>query len=299
MTLAVYAPTSIDVSRLPAPDAIETLDFETLVAERLSDLAARASQAGVPYNVTGLETDPIVIDQQVHAFRELLMRARVNDGIRSVLPAFARQADLENAVARANVVRIVRYDDDGNITYQESDTALLRRYLSSFAAPAAGSEDGYMFAALKAYPEAHDIKVRNGGGGKVLVHLLGAGGVPAPIDTVFTVAKALDAKDVRPLTDDVTVSAAIIRPYSMAGTLVVPRGPDPSQVVAAAVSSVRAFGASRYRIGAEIPVSALQAAAYVPNVLRVVMETPTEDLAAVANVAPYLVDVALTYEVQA
>lgn len=299
MTIAAYAPAAIDVSRLPAPDAIETLDFEALVADRLRDFAARATQAGVPYDVTALETDLVVIDQQVHAFRELLMRARVNDGIRSVLPAFARQADLENAVARANVVRIVRYDDDGNITFQESDTALLRRYLSSFAAPAAGSEDGYIFAALNAYPEAHDIKVRNGGAGKVLVHLLGAGGMRAPIDTVFAVAKALDAKDVRPLTDDVTVSAAVIHPYSMVGKLVVPRGPDPSQVVAAAVSSVRAFGASRYRIGAEVPISALQAAAYVPNVMRVVLETPVEDLAAVANVAPYLVDVSLTYEVQA
>ncbi|NTD85494.1 baseplate assembly protein [Agrobacterium tumefaciens] len=289
----------LDLSLLPKPDAIETLSFETLVDERLKDFAARSSQVGVPYTVTGLETDPIVIDQQVHAFREMLMRARVNNGIRSVLPAFARGADLENVVARANVVRIVRYGDNDEIIFQESDTALLRRYLASFAAPAAGSEDGYTFAALKAYPEAHDIKVRNGGAGKVLVHLLADGGMQTPLDSVFAVAKALDAKDVRPLTDDVTVSAAVINPYSMAGKLVVPRGPDPSQVVAAAVASVRAFGASRYRIGAEIPISALQAAAYVPNVLRVVMESPVEDMPAVANVAPYLVNVSLTYEVQA
>lgn len=289
----------LDLSLLPKPDAIETLSFEKLVDDRLNDFAARSAQVGAPYTATGLETDPIVIDQQVHAFRELLMRARVNNGIRSVLPAFARGADLDNVVARANIARIVKFDDNDEIIFQESDSALLRRYLASFAAPAAGSEDGYTFAALKAYPEAHDIKVRNGGAGKVLVHILADGGVPSSIDSVFSVAKALDARDVRPLTDDVTVSAAIIHPYSMVGKLIVPRGPDPSQVVAAAVASVRAFGASRYRIGVEIPVSALQAAAYVPNVLRVALDAPTSDLPAVANVAPYLVNVSLTYEVQA
>ncbi len=294
--MAIHTPDIIDVSRLPEPDAIEKLDFETILAARMADFDKRAQQAGFDYDVGDLETDPIKIDQEVHAYREVLMRSRVNDGIRSVLPAFAKGADLDNAVSRANVVRIVTLDERGNIIFREDDDALLRRYLASFDAPAAGSEDGYLAASLKAWPQAHDIRVVNGGAGKVLVYLLGAAGSPAPVDAVFSVAKALDAKHVRPLTDDVTVSAAQIDRYTLSATLVVPRGPDPAQVVDAAVKSVRAFGVARYHIGAEVPASALLAAAYVPNVMRIEPVT-VADLPARANVAPYLTDINLTYRV--
>lgn len=295
--MAIHTPDIIDVSRLPKPDAIETLDFETILASRMTDFGKRAEQAGFDYDVGELETDSIKIDQEVHALREVLMRSRVNDGIRSVLPAFAKGADLENAVSRANVVRIVSLDEHGKVIFREDDDALLRRYLASFDAPAAGSEDGYLAAALKAWPQAHDIRVVNGGAGKVLVYLLGVDGVTAPLDAVFAVAKALDAKHTRPLTDDVTVSAAAIDRYTLTGKLIVPRGPDPAQVLEAAVKSVKAFGVARYHIGAEIPRDALLSAAYVPNVIRI-EDVVFSDLPARANVAPFLAAVNLTFGVQ-
>lgn len=288
----------IDLSRLPEPDAIDKLDFETILAARMSDLEKRAEQAGYEYDTGGLETDPLKIDQEAHAFREMLMRARVNDGLRSTLPAFAKKADLDHAVSKAGVERIILFDDHGKMTFREEDGALLRRYLATFSAPAAGSEDGYLAAALKAWPQAHDIRVVNGGAGKVLVHLLGADGAVAPLDAVFAVAKALDAKHIRPLTDDVTVSAATIDRYSLTGKLIVPRGPDPAQVVAAAVKRVKEFGIARYHIGAEIPRDALLSAAYVPNVIRIEGVT-FSDVPARASVAPYLTGINLTFGVEA
>ncbi|NTF92588.1 baseplate J/gp47 family protein [Rhizobium rhizogenes] len=295
--MAIYAPTIIDVSRLPEPDAIEKLDFETILAARMSDLEKRAKQAGYEYDVGDLETDPIKIDQEAHAYREMLMRARVNDGLRSTLPAFAKNADLDHAVSKAGVERIVTLDEHGKVIFREDDGALLRRYLATFSAPAAGSEDGYLAAALKAWPQAHDIRIVNGGAGKVLVYLLGAGGVAAPLDAVFAVAKALDAKHIRPLTDDVTVSAAAIDRYALTGKLIVPRGPDPAQVLAAAIKSVKTFGDARYHIGAEIPRDALLSAAYVPNVIRI-EGAEFSDMPGRANVAPYLTGINLTFGVQ-
>ncbi|MFJ6324084.1 MULTISPECIES: baseplate J/gp47 family protein [unclassified Rhizobium] len=290
--------TIIDLSRLPEPDAIDKLDFETILAARMSDLEKRAEQAGYEYDTGGLETDPLKIDQEAHAFREMLMRARVNDGLRSTLPAFAKNADLDHAVSKAGVERIILVDEHGKVTFREDDGALLRRYLATFSAPAAGSEDGYLAAALKAWPQAHDIRVVNGGAGKVLVYLLGADGAVAPLDAVFAVAKALDAKHIRPLTDDVTVSAATIDRYSLTGKLIVPRGPDPAQVVAAAVKRVKEFGIARYHIGAEIPRDALLSAAYVPNVIRIEGVT-FSDVPARASVAPYLTGIDLTFGVEA
>jgi phage-related baseplate assembly protein len=289
---------TLDLSLLPRPKALEDISFEALLAQRLADFKARAEQAGIDYDVDGLETDPIVVDQQSHAYREMLMRARVNDGIRSVLPAFSKGSDLDHVVARAGVVRIVTLDADGKETFREKDEALLRRYLASFAAPAAGSEDGYMAAALAAWPAAHDIRLYNGGPGKVLVYLLGADGQVAPMDAVFAVAKALNVKSVKGFTDDVTVSAALVEPYTFQAKLIVPRGPDPSLVVAAAVESVRAFGLSRYRIGAEVPAEALVSAAYVPNVRRILHDV-AGDIPARQSVAPYLARIDLSFEVAA
>ena len=158
--------TIINVADLPAPSAIEALDFESILARQKAKFqefweAARASNPDLdlpPYDVAMLEFDPVIIDIEAETYRELLIRARVNDALRAVLPAFAAGADLDNIAARANVVRLVTArDEDGNPTAYETDAQLLDRYLAAFAAPSAGSEDAYVYQAATAWPERHDI----------------------------------------------------------------------------------------------------------------------------------------------
>jgi phage-related baseplate assembly protein len=295
-------PNTIDLSRFPPPEALRDLSYEAIVAERLDELVARYEAQEIVYDVERLETDPGVILQQEDAYRELLDKQGINDAIRAILPAFATGRNLEHIAARANVERaIITPTTTGSPAVYETDAQLLDRYLASFAAPAAGSEDGYIARAAKAWPARYDIRVLgpewHGVRGRVQVILLAAGGSPVSAGTLQTVRDALNAKDARPLTDDVQVMPALVTPWSLTAHLVIRRGPDPAVVRAQAETSARAYALSRYFVGGEVPANAVSGSLYVPNVERVVMSSPLADLPGSASRAWWLSELTLTHEV--
>jgi phage-related baseplate assembly protein len=298
------APT-INIADLPLPDAIEELDAEAIIAARMARFQADAEAAGFPYDVGALETDPIKIDQEAHAFRELLMRSRVNSAVRAVLPAYAQKADLDAIAARANVGRqlITPADPVNNIAaVYEDDTKLLVRYLTSFAVPSAGSEDGYIYRAVTAVPALRDVAVLgpayHGHAGRVYVRLLWEGGADVPDDAVQAVIAAVrDTKGGRPLTDDVVVSSAPITPYSLALSIQVPPGPAPDMIEAAALAAVRKAADARYAIGAQVWLNYLAGAAYVANVQKVTLASPAADVVPDAGGAAYCTDISVSVEV--
>src|SRR5450830_63525 len=87
----------IDLSLLPAPAVVETLDFETIYAARvqavldlLSDEVREQAAA-----VLALESEPATKLLQENSYRELIIRNRVNDAAKAIMLAFATGADLE------------------------------------------------------------------------------------------------------------------------------------------------------------------------------------------------------------
>ena len=93
--------TAVDLSRLPAPTIVETLDFDTIYGQMLAQLLIL-----LPGFDATVESDPAVKLLQVAAYREVLLRARVNDAARAVMPAYAVGADLDNLAALMSVVRL-------------------------------------------------------------------------------------------------------------------------------------------------------------------------------------------------
>jgi len=275
----------INPAHLPMPDAIEQFAIEDLIAARMADFVARADAEGVPYDVDGLETDPIKIDQEVHAYREFLMRARVNDGIRAILPAYAQGTDLDAIAARANVDRLVIADANpatGAAAIMEDDAGLLLRYLASFAVPGAGSRDAYIYHSVTAWPQARDIAVVgaeiHGVPGRASIYLLAEAGAAVPDEAINAVRAAVVKDNVKPLTDQVTVGGASITPYTIQMTITLPPGPAPEAVRQAVLAAVRQAAGARFAIGAKVYVNALEGAAYVANVLRVERSLPTADI---------------------
>lgn len=159
------------MSRFVAPD-LEALGdvpqvvpvvFEDIKAARDDFLVAALARVGIDYDVTGLETDPMVIAySEGGGFQEMNFRQRVNEAIRGLSLATAITGDLDHIGATyAGIGRLV-YDnaeDDQPANSQwdplrgkwvETDTIFRARIKLAFEAfSTAGPEGAYVFHALE------------------------------------------------------------------------------------------------------------------------------------------------------
>ncbi len=245
----------IDLSQLPAPTVVEPLDFETILAEIVADFRGRYTDY-----TAWVESDPALKLLEVAAYRELLLRNRINEAAKANILAFARGADLEHLVALNGVVRQAA----------ESDERLLQRFrLSLEALSVAGPRGGYEFHALSADPRVKSVDITSDTAGTVQLVLIGgdnADGLPGAA-LVARVLAALSSASVRPLTDAVTVLAARNIVYQLQVALTVGDGPDRTLVQAAAERAILAYLLDRHRVGATIYKSAVLGAAHVPGVI--------------------------------
>src|SRR3546814_9898080 len=91
--------TAVDLSRLPAADIIEALDLETILADAVTRM-----KAAMP-DFVERDSDPATKLLQVFAYFAQLLRQRVNDAARAVMPAYATGADLDNIAALFGINR--------------------------------------------------------------------------------------------------------------------------------------------------------------------------------------------------
>ncbi|MCB5320437.1 baseplate assembly protein, partial [Yersinia massiliensis] len=87
----------IDLSQLPAPLVVESLDYETLLTERKAAFIALyplEEQDAVMQTLT-LESEPITKLLQESTYRELVLRQRVNEAAQAVMVAYANGSDLD------------------------------------------------------------------------------------------------------------------------------------------------------------------------------------------------------------
>ncbi len=85
----------IDLSKLPPPQLIEELDYELILTEMRDKLRELLPE----WTGYELESDPANKVLEVAAYREMLLRQRVNEAARSVMVAFARGTDLDHLAA--------------------------------------------------------------------------------------------------------------------------------------------------------------------------------------------------------
>lgn len=248
----------VNLSALPAPAALQPWTYEAILDARMQDLLARFTAAGVGYDVTDLETDPSRILQEVDAFREGLVRQRVNEAVLATSLAYAVGADLDVRAADYGCVR----------ASGETDSSLrLRAQLAWEALARGGSYGGYEYDARSAAPaDIADVavyghEIEGVALGEVRIVVLGAGrsGVTPP-PALTAVRNRVTPRDLRKVNDLVTVVAAEIVPYQIDVILVLPRGADGPTVRAAQYVRALAYAASRQRIGAPVTFGGVMAA---------------------------------------
>lgn len=270
--------TAVDLSRLPAPDVVEQIDYETILAAMLADLQARDPQ------FTALtESDPAYKLLQVCAYREMLVRQRCNEAARAVMLAYAVGSDLDQLGALFGVTRLQL--DPGNPAESipptmESDTEFRRRIqLAPEGYSVAGPEGAYIFHALSADPDVLDASATSPMPGEVLVTVLSRQGDGAPSAAlVAAVAGALTQDSVRPLTDQVTVQAATIVPYAVNATVYTYAGPDSALVLAESQRRLEAYVAASHRLGRDVPLSGIYSVLHSEGVQRVELASPLADI---------------------
>ncbi len=82
---------TVDLSQPPVPDVVEELDYETILAERISTLISlypEDLQEAIARTLT-LESEPIVKLLQENAYREVIWRQRVNEAAQAVTLAYS------------------------------------------------------------------------------------------------------------------------------------------------------------------------------------------------------------------
>jgi len=289
--------TAVDLPGLPFPQAVEALDYETILAATLADLVARD-----PTFTALVESDPAYKILEVAAYREVLMRQRVNEAIKAVTLAYAIGADLEQIAARYDVERLLLNPGDPEAippvppTY-EDDSSLRRRTQLAFESfSTAGPAGAYIFHSLGADADVLDAAVTSPAPGQVTVAVLSrTGNGTAPADTLTAVELALNADEVRPITDEVTVQSADIVEYTVEATLTSYPGPDSAVVMAAAQASIENYVERSKRMGRDITISGIYAALHQEGVRAVTLAQPAANIVNAWNQAPHCTGITLTY----
>lgn len=273
---------TIDLSRLPLPGGVEVLDFEAILAAMIADLAARAPELSA---VLGTQSEPLVKVLQAGAYRELLLRARINDGVRAVMLATATGGDLDNLAALFGVQRLVITPADAGAIpptaeVLEGDDALrLRAQLALDGFSTAGPRAAYEYHARSADARVIDVAVDSPSPGLVRVTLLSSeGDGQASSGLITAVRDALNAEDVRPLCDLVQVISAQIVPFTIDARLTLLDGPDANVVLATAQAALARYLASIRGVGRAVRVSGIYAALNQAGVENAVLLSPTADI---------------------
>lgn len=277
----------IDLSRLPAPDVVEVLDFEAVLAERKAALVALypTDEQDAIAALLELESEPLTKLCEENAYRELHWRQRVNEAAKAVMLAHSRDGDLDQLAANYNVERLTIAPGDPSAvppvppTLESDEDLRLRAQRAFEGLSVAGPRGAYVFHALSADGRVADATAISPAPCEALVTVLSRlGDGTADQDLIDTVTAALSAEDVRPVGDRLTVQSASIVGYSVEAVLYLYPGPEQEPILAAAQAALDAYVSTQRRLGRDIRLSAVYAALHVEGVQRVELVSPAADV---------------------
>lgn len=294
-----------DLSALPSPDVLEALDYEALLAERkamynglaplLLDSAGQptvqpatlvkteretfwkipvSEDAGLFY--LDLESDPTTRHLQQDAYVEMWYRNRVNQAALSVMPAFARGADLEHNWLAYLVDGRKEITAAAGTTpaVMESDDSLLRRMLLGIEGLAVGGTQGwYLSNALNASGLVKDAYVTSPSECEIEITILSHEGSGVASQSLLDEVYAyMLARPTRVMGDRITIKSATVIEYSVEADLWFYPGPTASTLLIDIQQEWANFRARSERLGLQnwITKNGVYGALDVPaNVYRV------------------------------
>lgn len=294
----------IDMSKLPAPDVVVVPEFETILSALKADLVA-AIPADLRTDVTDtltLESEPLTKWLERLAYLLVVERSDRNDSAHAVMLAYARGSDLDQLGAFFGVARLVITPANPAAippiaaVLEDDDTFRARIQLAPRGYSVAGPVGAYVFHAKTADGQVLDAAATSPTPGRVVVSVLSRVGNGVPTQALLnTVAAAVNADDIRPLTDEVIVQAAGIVNYQITGKIYTLPGPDSSSVLTTAQQRIAAYAESMHRIGRRPTLSGIYAAMHIEGVDRVELTSPAADVAVGETQASWCTTINVTH----
>ncbi len=170
---------------------IEKLRYEEIFSRMKEELVKRDA------SFTGLvESDPAMKVLEVAAWRELLLRQRINESVKSNLLKFATGEDLDNLAEFYGVER----------EKEEEDERFRKRIKAKIIGwSTCGSKEYYRYHALSADRRVKDALVESPVAGSVQISILSTQTGIVSEELLEIVKKQVTRDDIRALTDTVTV----------------------------------------------------------------------------------------------
>ena len=259
--------TTIDLSAIDPPDLVDMLDFEDIYQEKLEHFRSIYADWSA-----ALESDPVVKLIELAAYREVRFRARVNDAARAVMLAFSTGADLEHLAALLDIGRATIDPGDADATppveptLEGDDRLKLRTQMSIERSTVAGPSGSYVALAMNASADVLDVKVDRPEAGIVRLTLLSAVGDGVPDQALIdTVTAAVSPEDVRPLNDEVLVTAGERVDFSVEADVHVGSGPGGEAVFEARRAALGKAIVGARKLGAGMSLSAIYGALHPPD----------------------------------
>ncbi len=299
--------TAIDLSQLPAPQVVEQIDYEQILAERKAyaiSLWPAEEQAEIAGRLD-MESEPLTKLLEENAYREMVWRQRVNEASVANMLALAKGTDLENLAANYNVKRLIIQKANPSAVppipkLMEGDDSLRERAQMAWEGlSTAGPRNSYIFHARSADGQVADATAESPFPAEAVVTVqstLDDGRAPPAL--LATVKTYLSDDDRRPVTDRLTVQSAEIINYQVKARIFpLTAGPESELILKAAEASLLKFVHQRRRLGLEVSESIVHAYLHVEGVRKVVLEGWV-DIVATQYQAPYctLIDLALGVE---
>lgn len=292
----------IDLSQLPAPQVVEQIDFEQILAERKAyavSLWPADERAEIAARLE-LESEPITKLLQENAYREMILRQRVNEASLAVMLSSAGGNDLDQVAGNFNVKRLVIQAPQPQAVppvpqVLESDDALRERAQMAFEGlSTAGPRNAYIFHARAADGMVADATADSPAPAVAVVTVQAAQGNGTASEALLaSVRSYLNDEDRRPVADRLTVQGAEIIPYQVKAKLFLSTlGPETEPILDAAEQKLLAFVHQRRRLGMQVSESAIHAALHVEGVRKVELED-WADINASLSQAPYCTSVEL------
>ncbi|MBR9984206.1 MAG: baseplate J/gp47 family protein [Wolbachia endosymbiont of Homalodisca vitripennis] len=244
---------------------IEKLSYEEIFSRMKEELVRRDE------SFSGLvESDPAMKVLEVAAWRELLLRQRINEAVKGNLLKFATGEDLDNLAEFYGVER----------EKEEEDERFRKRVKAKIKGWSTGGN--YRYHALSADSRVKDALVESPIPGKVQISILSTTTGMVSEELLEIVKKQVTRDDIRVLTDTVTVIGCNITEIDIHSRISVNSQALPEIIEIAKKQFIEKFELAK-RLGWSVTRSWIIANLFVDGVENVELIEPKEDVVVLGN----------------